>query len=197
MRQKEPKILLTQTKQSPNRPDAPGSMSEPESINTLNADLFQPEEADRFANPKEARKKAMDYLARREYGHEELIRKLATAGFEFNVAAAVVCTLRDDGLQSDQRFCEGFVQSRINQGKGPVRIRLELQERGIRPEVVDDALDEAAEDWFELARYIRVRKFGPGLPGVFKEKARQMRFLQYRGFEQEHIRSAVTAHGED
>jgi regulatory protein len=172
-------------------------VSESKSINELNADLFQPEEVDRYGDPKEARKKAMDYLARREYGHQELIAKLATAGFDADVAVAIVAVLRDENLQSDQRFSESFVQSRISQGKGPVRIRQELKERGIRADVVDDALQEADEDWFALAIEIRVKKFGPDVPGEFKEKARQMRFLQYRGFGQEHIQSAIRSDGAD
>ena len=65
----------------------------------------------------------MDYLARREYGYQELIDKLAKAGFVVDVAGSVVEVLRDENLQSDQRFAESFVQSRIAQGKGPVRIR--------------------------------------------------------------------------
>jgi len=43
-------------------------VSEAKSINEMESDLFLPEEVDRFSNPVEARKKAMDYLARREYG---------------------------------------------------------------------------------------------------------------------------------
>ena len=41
------------------------------------------------------------------------------------------------------------------------------------------------------ARQTRERKFGAELPRDFKEKARQMRFLQYRGFEQDQITAAV------
>ena len=170
-------------------------MTGPKSINELNADLFQPEEVDRYGDPKEARKKAMDYLARREYGHQELIDKLAKAGFDTDIAMSVVDVLRDENLQSDQRFSESFVQSRISQGKGPVRIRQELKERGIRSAAIDDALQEATVDWFALAAEIRVKKFGPDVPGEFKEKARQMRFLQYRGFEQEHIQTAMRSDG--
>ena len=170
--------------------------SEAKSINEINADLFQPEEVDRFADPKEARKKAMDYLARREYGQDELVAKLAKAGFDAAVAADVVSVLRDDGLQSDQRFSESFVQSRINQGKGPVRIRQELKERGIRSATIGDALENAGADWYAIALEIRCKKFGFELPPDFKEKARQMRFLQYRGFEQDHIQAAIAAHGE-
>ena len=172
-------------------------MSEIESINELNADLFSPEEVDRFADPKEARKKAMDYLARREYGQRELEQKLIAAGFAAGTAYDAVHKLTGEGLQDDRRFIENFVQSRINQGKGPVRIRQELGERGVNDGMIDEVLDDVAEDWFALARSVRDKKFGPGLPGEFKVKARQMRFLQYRGFESSHVQAAVSPHGDD
>ena len=159
-------------------------------------DLLPEEEDDRFASPLEARKKSMDFLARREYGQTELIRKLADKGFERDVVEQAVIQLTDEGLQSDQRFAEAFVQSRINQGKGPVRIRQELKERGIRSGDINNALENAAANWYAIALEIRCKKFGSGLPQDFKEKARQMRFLQYRGFDQDHIQAAVSAHGE-
>jgi regulatory protein len=132
----------------------------------------------------------MDFLARREYGQTELIRKLANKGFQSDVAALTVTQLTDEGLQSDQRFAESFVQSRINQGKGPVRIRMDLGQRGISDATIEIAIEEADPDWRALAREQRHKKFGSSAPSDFKEKARQMRFLQYRGFEQDHIQSA-------
>ncbi|MCP5089745.1 MAG: regulatory protein RecX [Gammaproteobacteria bacterium] len=155
------------------------------------SDLLSTPEEDRFASPLEARKKAMNFLARREYGHTELIRKLAEKGFERRAVDDAVGKLAEEGLQSDQRFAESFVQSRINQGKGPVRIRLDLGQRGIDAAAIEIALEDACPDWHQLAREIREKKFGRALPADFKEKARQMRFLQYRGFEQDHIQSAV------
>jgi len=172
-------------------------MSEPESINELNADLFQPEEVDRFADPKEARKKAMDYLARREYGREELERKLKAAGFDATIAAAAVGQLSAEGLQSDTRFAESFVQSRINQGKGPVRIREELGERGLESADIQQAIEASGQDWIDLAREVRARKFGQDLPVDFPDKARQMRFLKYRGFESGQVQAAVRPRGDD
>jgi len=154
------------------------------------SDLFSSEEEDRFSCPKEIRKKAMDFLARREYGQDELARKLAEKGYQRSVVDGVLERLADEGLQSDTRFAESFVQSRINQGKGPVRIRIDLGQRGIRDGVIEGALEEAGCDWYELACQERVKKFGVAVPDDFKEKARQMRFLQYRGFEQDHIQSA-------
>jgi regulatory protein len=154
------------------------------------SDLLSDEGEDRFSCPKEVRKKAMDFLARRDYGRDELARKLADKGYRRSVVDDELHRLADEGLQSDTRFAESFVQSRINQGKGPVRIRADLRQRGIRDGVIDGAIEEAACDWYELAREERVKKFGGAAPHEFKEKARQMRFLQYRGFEQDHIQSA-------
>jgi len=141
----------------------------------------------------EARKKAMDLLARREHSRGELLRKLAGAGFEPGAAEQAVERLATEGLQSDRRFVETFVQSRINQGKGPVRIHADLDARGVDAALVDDVLAATAEDWYRLAREIRARKFGRARPADFRDKARQMRFLQYRGFEADQIQAAFSA----
>jgi len=171
-------------------------MSEIESINELNADLFSPEEVDRFSDPQEARKKAMVYLARREYGQLELEQKLIVAGFAPVTANETVGKLTGDGLQDDRRFIDNFAHSRISQGKGPVRIRQELGERGLYAGLIDEVLEDVAEDWFALARLVRHKKFGPELPREFKQKARQMRFLQYRGFETSQVQAALSPHGD-
>lgn len=154
------------------------------------SDLLSDEREDRFSCPIEARKKAMDFLARREYGQTELIKKLADKGYDRSVAEQAVSKLTEDGLQNDQRFAEAFVQSRINQGKGPVRIRLDLGQRGVSDATIELAIEESAANWFELARDVRLRKFGTGKSSDFKAKAKQMRFLQYRGFEQDHVQAA-------
>jgi regulatory protein len=150
---------------------------------------------DKLSDPTEARKKAMDYLARREHGRGELLDKLTRFGFDPDTASDAVAQLTEDGLQSDERFAEAFVRSRINQGKGPRVIRADLRERGLAGSLVDIALEEADEDWYALARDVRLKKFGSDAPIEFKEKARQMRFLQSRGFEQDHIQAAVSADG--
>jgi regulatory protein len=141
----------------------------------------------------EARKKAMDLLARREHGRAELQRKLVAAGFDVDVAADALRRLAEEGLQSDRRFVESFVQSRINQGKGPLRIHADLGQKGIASGLIDEVLEETGEDWCALAREARLKKFGRTQPAGFRDKARQMRFLQYRGFEPDQIRTAVAS----
>ncbi len=135
----------------------------------------------------------MDLLARREHGRAELEQKLVAAGFDAEVAVDALQRLADEGLQSDRRFVEAFMQSRINQGKGPLRIHADLGQRGIAAGLIDEVLEEAGEDWIALARDARLKKFGRSQPAGFKEKARQMRFLQYRGFEPDQIQAAVAS----
>jgi regulatory protein len=144
----------------------------------------------------EARRKAMDLLARREHARIELERKLVAAGFDADTATDVLQQLANEGLQSDRRFVESFVQSRINQGKGPLRIHADLGQRGIPAALVDDVLEDIDEDWRALAKDVRVKKFGRPRPAEFSEKARQMRFLQYRGFEPDQIEAAISCSDE-
>ena len=56
---------------------------------------------------------------------------------------------------------------------------------------VDAALEAAAEDWAAIAREVRRKRFGVSPPGDYRERARQARFLQYRGFSAEQIRAAL------
>ncbi len=154
-------------------------------------ELLSTDTEDHLACPKHIRIKAMDLLARREYGLSELTSKLANKGYQRSVIEDVLGQLANEGLQSDARYAEAFVQSRINKGKGPVRIRMELGQRGIPDSFIVAAIEEAAVDWCALADQVRVRKFGSEKPADYKEKARQMRFLQYRGFDTDHIQSVI------
>ena len=135
----------------------------------------------------------MDYLARREHGRAELLNKLSNFGFDADAADDAVAQLVEDNLQSDTRFVEAFILSRIKQGKGPVKIRADLRERGIGGGVIENGLEEADQDWYASARQVRDKKFGSEQPADFNEKARQMRFLQSRGFDTDHIQAAVSA----
>lgn len=156
----------------------------------------EPEGREAARDPVAARKKAMDYLARREHSRGELLEKLERTGFGREVAAEVLERLAAEGLQDDARYVESFIRSRVAQGKGPARIRSELGRSGIEPAVVDEELAACGADWKALAEEVRRRKFGPEPPQDFPEKARQMRFLQYRGFAMEQIDAAVGADGD-
>lgn len=84
---------------------------------------------------------------------------------------------------NDHRFVEAYIRYGIGRGHGLMRIRQDLQRKGIEKTLLADALDSLETDWFELAADLRQRRFGASPPkSEQKERARQMRFLQYRGF---------------
>jgi regulatory protein len=134
---------------------------------------------------------AMNLLARREHSTQELRDKLLARGFEDDDIAPALQTLSREGLLSDERFTESFIHSRMQRGSGPVKIRAELRQRGVADEVITDWLDERDRVWLERAESVRCKKFGSALPVDYKEKARQARFLQYRGFSAEHTRQVL------
>ena len=134
---------------------------------------------------------AVGLLTRREHSRLELSRKLAARGAPSEAVEAVLDRLAARRLQSDARYAESLVTSRLGRGQGPVRIRRELAEQGVETCVVDEALAACTQDWAAAAREVRRRKFGPAVPGAWKDRARQMRFLEYRGFTSEQIRAAL------
>lgn len=129
----------------------------------------------------------MDYLARREHCAAELRRKLCAKGYEQQIVEQQLLKLTQENLLSDQRFAESYVNYRSKKGFGPLRIKQELKEKGLAEDVIEHIL-EGYEGWQELADEVRVKRFGKSLPKDYKEKARQMRFLQYRGFANEQLR---------
>jgi regulatory protein len=137
------------------------------------------------------RNMAMNWLARREHSQAELREKLAARDFEPEIIAKTVAELASDGLVSDERFAESLVAVRMRKGQGPVRIRAELKKRGVSAELVQLHVYDAGHDWRALACEVRSRKFGDSVPAEFREKAKQMRFLEYRGFDTEQIKAAV------
>ena len=144
----------------------------------------------RYQDPLCLRKSAMDYLARREHSKQELTRKLTGRGFDEQLVETAVAELVADGLLSDARFAEAFVYSRFQRGSGPQKIRMELRERGVDAELAGLSIEAFDDQWRQRARDVREKKFGTARPADFKERSRQMRFLQQRGFTSGQISSA-------
>lgn len=132
------------------------------------------------------RKLAMDILAMREHGRIELKRKLLRKGALAELVEAVLDQLTADKLLSEHRYLETYIHSRANSGYGPLRIQQELLERGINKNDITTALAITNYDWYEQLNTVWQRKFNR-LPQDQKEKAKQGRFLLYRGFSLEMV----------
>jgi len=141
-------------------------------------------------DPEKARLAAVKLLARRDFAKGELAARLREAGYPPDAVAAVIADLAQERILDDTRFASQFVAYHVQRGQGPRRIALELAQRGLGPSQIEIAL-AAGPDWGARAREVRIRRFGPGIPDSWAEKAKQGRFLQYRGFSSDHIRSAL------
>lgn len=142
------------------------------------------------------RQYAVALLARRDHARAELRAKMVR---KFGPEAAlepILAWCEEHGFLDDQRFVGSFVRSRIERGQGPTRIRAELRQRGIADSLTGDALKAAQCDWFALAREVRQRRFRE-FPTDRKEKAKQLRFLQARGFDAEQSFHALDCSEDD
>ncbi len=127
-------------------------------------------------------------MARREHSRKELRAKLKAREIDSDLADTVLEQLAAEGLQSDQRFAESYLHSRIQKGYGPVRLEQELYERGIAEQLIQSVLDALDTDWMDVLHSVRLKKFGRARPSGFNEQAKESRFLQYRGFTTDQIR---------
>lgn len=134
---------------------------------------------------------ALNLLARREHSKLELQRKLVAKGFADTEIAEVVEKLSCQGLQSDARFVESYINMRWRRGFGPIRIKAELCERGIDQELVERFLQDYKSLWVELATAERCKKFGKEIPSNLCEQAKQMRYLYYKGFDSDLIKRVL------
>lgn len=147
------------------------------------------------AGPQEIRDRAIRLLASREHSRQELRLKLASKSQSGELLERVLDSLENDGLQSDTRFLEHYLNTRKRKGFGPLRIRQELAQKGIPPEMIRDWVDDRDPAWDVLMAEVAERKFGSALPADFRDAARRARFLEYRGFPPDRIRGFLRAEG--
>ena len=144
-----------------------------------------------------ALRRALGLLARREHSRAELVAKLVRSGHERVAAERTVAELAEQGLVCDARFAEALLRSQVGRGGGPLRIRRDLEARGVERSVVEGVLDPDDEEWEARAREARDKRFGAAPPGDRSEAARQARFLAGRGFTRRQVRRAIEESGRE
>ena len=137
----------------------------------------------------EVREIAVRYLSRREYGIEELKRKLVQRGAESDIAELVVSDYAGQNLVSDERFTEMYVRMRIRRLFGPLKIRGELRQRGIADHVISDGMQVDQNIWLDAAEQWAARRVRGELD--FAGRAKLHRSLMNRGFSHEQASTAL------
>lgn len=142
--------------------------------------------------------RALALLVRREHSRKELARKLAERGIEAEAALSAVDRLTGDGWQSDARFAEMLVRTRVAHGQGPVRIRAELGTHGLDQEKIETALQGFEGSWTDAAREVARRRFGMDLLSADVAQRRKVAdFLYRRGFDGEAVRAVLSGNPQD
>ncbi len=138
-----------------------------------------------------ARASALASLSRRDHAEAELRQKLEHKGYPADTIAQVLDEMRGHGYLDDARFSASYARLRAARGYGPVKIRHELQKRGVSAALVKQAMAQLDIDFTDCCHQVQRRKFGSESPRDLKDKARRQRFLYQRGFDADCIRRAV------
>jgi regulatory protein len=172
------------------------SLKQPQNQTLEQAQKQVQEQTQKQAQKQTIYQRALSLLAQREHSRQELFQKLqqkACITSDDSVFHAVLDRLQCEGYQSDQRFAESFIRSRVSRGQGQRKIHYDLQRCGIdntfSQAVLQQVEQTLAIDWLALAEQQRAKRFGENLPETFKERQKQARFLQGRGFEYEIIQA--------
>jgi regulatory protein len=158
---------------------------------SISADEVDPEDGDssnRMAEDAVAvRNSALNLLARRDHSRYELQQKLLRRGFAGQTIDTVLALLVDEQLLDEMRYAESYTRMRAEKGYGPLRIRMELRERGIETGVIARILADYNEIWSDKLEYAHDKRFGRSQAADSRERGRRMRFLQQRGFSADQI----------
>lgn len=141
------------------------------------------------------RARALGLLARREHSRLELQRKLAPHAQDPDEVANLIEDLVRRGWLSEQRVVEQLIHARRGK-RGSQRIRQELLDKGIAEDLVAQALPALKDGDLEAARALWHRKFGKP-PRDMAERAKQVRFMQSRGFALETVLRIIKRGGDD
>ncbi|MFT4861642.1 MAG: regulatory protein [Pseudohongiellaceae bacterium] len=136
----------------------------------------------------------MDFLARREHSFYELQQKLLRKfpDVEHGRVDSVIARLRDESLQSDERFVEAYVRYRRNRGFGNLHIKSDLASRRVDESLIDSYLIED-DSWDEMVQLLIAKK----LAGVqtleygSKPHRKLVNFLHSRGFTHDQVRKGL------
>jgi regulatory protein len=140
------------------------------------------------------RAKAMMYLARREYSRAELQHKLNALTEDQAEVEAVLDDLTARKLLSEARFVEQVVHARQSKF-GSRRIQHELRQKGVSEAAIEHAVADFKLTELDTARIVWQKKFGE-LPTSANERAKQMRFMQSRGFSMDTIFKLISGKAE-
>jgi regulatory protein len=138
-----------------------------------------------------AKSVAVRLLSRREHSAFEIRDKLAKRDFESSEIEQAITELQQGGWLSDERYAEAYIRMRQQKGFGPIRISIELNERGVKESIIDSYLHSRDDSWLHTLQQQYQKKYKNKVIEDYNDKAKRIRFLQYRGFALDAIYQVV------
>ena len=135
---------------------------------------------------------AVSLLARRDYASGELARTLSKMKENREKIDKALSRLVECGYLDDNRLITHMIDKHVRKKHGPARIKQEIRQKGFSPELVEQMLEKVDVDWYAMARELKVSKFGDAVASEAKEKNKQIRYLQYKGFSMDMIFEALS-----
>ena len=135
---------------------------------------------------------AVSLLARRDYASGELARTLSKMTENREKIDKALSRLVECGYLDDNRLITHMIDKHVRKKHGPARIKQEIRQKGFSPELVEQMLEKVDVDWYAMARELKVSKFCYAVASEAKEKNKQIRYLQYKGFSMDMIFEALS-----
>ena len=139
----------------------------------------------RDGNPEPAFDRALKFLSYRPRSEAEVRAKLGQLGFSHKSVDTTLEKLRSLSLLNDETFAKGWARGRVeNRGYGPLRIEMELRQKGIAKSVIREVVKEifGQQEGKEMARALVEKRFRRKDLSDRKMLCRAMSFLQRRGY---------------
>ena len=111
----------------------------------------------------------------------ELKKKLLHEALPEEEIDTVIQLLMEHRYLNDQRLIDSLIKKNLSKLHGLTRIKQELKKKELDPFLIEESIQKLDIDWLEICSQSKINKFGEILPKEQKEKARIIRYLQYRG----------------
>jgi len=144
-------------------------------------------------SPDKALQKLKHYCGYQERSHAEVKQKLYSLGLFEKEAEELISRLMEEGYLDEERFAISYASGKSrNNGWGRIKIRHELQQRGISKYCILKALQSLDESEY-IAGFQRLadKKWHSlrSEKNIFVKKNKWQQFLLQRGFEQSIIKT--------
>ena len=136
---------------------------------------------------KRATLRAMHILERTDKTEAQLRKKLEESEYPKEAVESAIAYVTSYGYLDDRRYAEHYIEWK-KQGKGKARLKMELAQKGISREIIEEVLESTDfGETREIIRQIILKKRKTNIPMNEKEKQRLYGFLMRKGFSSSDI----------